>query len=50
MSKYTTELRFICETYAGESSSKGYNSVEEIIELARPKLFDFPYDIFDEEF
>lgn len=50
MSKYTTELRFICETYAGENSSKGYNSVEDIIELARPKLFDFPYEIFDEEY
>lgn len=50
MSKYTTELRFICESYAEQETSKGYNSVEQIIELARPKLFDFPYEIFDTEY
>lgn len=50
MSKYTTELRFICESYADIESSEGYNSVEQIIALARPKLFDFPYEIFDEEY
>lgn len=50
MSKYTTELRFICETLAGLDESEGYNSVEDIIAKARPKLFDFPYEIFDEDY
>ena len=29
MSKYTTELRYICETLAGLKESKGYPSVDE---------------------
>lgn len=47
MSKYTTELRFICETEAGLSESKGYNDVASIIESARPHIFNFSYPIFD---
>ena len=47
MSKYTTELRYICETQSGLSESVGYNDVNEIIGLARPKIFDFYYPIFD---
>ena len=50
MSKYTTELRFICETYADLDQSKGYSDVEDIIENSRAKIFDFPYEIFDEEY
>lgn len=50
MSKYTTELRFICERYAGLDESKGYDNVNEIIEEARPKIFDFNYPIFDETY
>ena len=50
MSKYTTELRFICETYADLDQSKGYSDVEDIIESSRAKIFDFPYEIFDEEY
>ena len=50
MSKYTTEVRFICEDYAGLTESKGYDSVDEIIESARPKIFDFNYPIFDESY
>lgn len=50
MSKYTTELRFICETLAGETESQDYLSVEEIIGKARPKLFDFDYPIFDADY
>lgn len=50
MSKYTTELRFICETLAGLTESQGFNSVDEIIENSRGKLFDFTYPIFDEEY
>lgn len=50
MSKYTTEVRFICETAAGLSESKGYNDVNEIIANARESIFSFDYPIFDEEY
>lgn len=50
MSKYTTELRYVCETLAGLSESEGYNSVDNIIENSYAKLFDFDFPIFDEEY
>ena len=50
MSKYTTELRFICETSAGVTDSEGYTSTKEIIEKSRKKIFDFDYPIFDENY
>ena len=50
MSKYTTELRYICETLAGDKESSGYGKVNDIIEKARQKIFDFDYPIFDPEY
>lgn len=50
MSKYTTEVRYICETNAGLKESKGYNSVAEIIANSRTKIFDFDYPIYDESY
>lgn len=50
MSKYTTEVRYICEHYAGLSASVGYLGVSEVINMARPKVFDFSYPIFDENY
>ena len=50
MSKYTTEVRFICESYAGLSESVGLSKTTEIIEKARPHIFDFDYPIFDDEY
>lgn len=50
MSKYTTELRFICEHDAGLYESKGYNNVNEILEACHSNVFDFDYPIFDEEY
>ena len=50
MSKYTTELRFICENYSGLLESTGYNGIEDVIESARSKVFDFAYPIFDEAY
>lgn len=50
MSKYTTEVRYICEHYAGLEESKGFDDVNEIIETARGKIFDFSYPIFDESY
>ena len=47
MSKYTTELRYICETYAGLTESAGLTDVESIIKASRTKIFDFTYPIFD---
>lgn len=50
MSKYTTEVRFICETLSGKDMSGGYNSVRETIEDSWRKIFDFDFPIFDEEY
>lgn len=50
MSKYTTELRFICETYAGLEESEGYDKIDEIVANSRTKIFDFSYPIFDEAY
>lgn len=50
MSKYTTEVRFICETAAGLETSQGYTSVNKIIEKALPTVFDFTFPIFDESY
>lgn len=50
MSKYTTEVRYICETMAGLTESEGYNSINEIIENAVPHIFDFDYPVFDENY
>lgn len=50
MSKYTTEVRFICENFAGLTESVGYTSTNKVIADAREKVFDFPYPIFDENY
>lgn len=49
MSKYTTELRFICESKAGLSNSAGFNQIDDVISNSWNKIFDnFP--IFDESY
>ena len=50
MSKYTTEVRFICETLAGYDTSQGYGKVSDIIGKSWDKVFDFDFPIFDEEY
>ena len=50
MSKYTTEVRFICETASGLGESKGYTDVDTIITNAIPKIFTFTFPIFDENY
>lgn len=50
MSKYTTEVRFICEQYAGLYESVGYNNVADVIEKSRSKVFNFSYPIYDEAY
>ena len=49
MSKYTTEVRYICETYAGKEESAGYNDINDIVYRAANKIFEnFP--IYDEAY
>lgn len=50
MSKYTTEVRFICETSSGLVESTGYSKIDEVIASALPKIFDFDFPIFDEKY
>lgn len=50
MSKYTTEVRYICESLAGLTESVGYNRVDDIITQAAPKIFSFQFPIFDENY
>lgn len=50
MSKYTTEVRYICEVNAGLDESKGCDDVEEIIAQSRTKIFNFHYPIYDESY
>ena len=50
MSKYTTEVRYICEHFSGLSESVGFNDVEQVIKNCLPKIFDFNFPIFDESY
>lgn len=50
MSKYTTEVRYICEVSSGLNESVGYSKIEDIISGAIPKIFDFDFPIFDESY
>lgn len=50
MGKYTTELRFICETESGLDESKGFNDVDNIITQAAPNVFNFDFPIYDEAY
>lgn len=47
MSKYTTELRFLCESLTGHTESVGYADARQVIQEAAPIIFDFDYPIFD---
>lgn len=50
MSIYTTEVRYICEVEAGYDASQGFSKIDEILDKAVPKVFDFEWPIFDEEY
>ena len=49
MSKYTTQIRNICESLAGRTSPAGFDSTDDIIETAAPLLFNFEYPILHED-
>lgn len=49
MSKYTTQVRFICETSAKLTLSCGFNDIETVLDKSWDKIFsNFP--IFDEKY
>lgn len=50
MSKYTTEVRFICENAAGLTESTGYSRIDDVINKAIPAVFSFDFPIFDEKY
>ena len=50
MSKYTSEIRYICEMLSGHSESVDGAGVEEVIADSREKIFSFDYPIFDEQY
>ena len=50
MSMYTTEVRYICESYADLDKSKNYLSIDEILDKSCEKIFDFHFPIFDENY
>lgn len=50
MSKYTTQVRFICEQLSGYVQSVDYSGVDLVLRAAEPKIFDFDYPIFDENY
>lgn len=50
MSKYTTEVRFICENKAGLHESAGANHVDEVLVKSWDKIFTSDVAIFDESY
>lgn len=50
MSKFTTEVRFICESKSGLEESKGFNNIETIISNSVTHIFNFDFPIFDENY
>lgn len=50
MSKYTTEVRFICENSAGLSKSEDADNVDSILDRCWNKIFNFDFPIFDENY
>ena len=48
MSKYTTEVRFICEQKAGLDESVGFNDVDDVISKSWNKIFTTKCSLFDE--
>lgn len=49
MSKYTTQIRFICETAANLTESTGFDHVEDVLDRSWHKIFS-PFPIFDEHY
>lgn len=50
MSKYTTEVRFICENKSGLNDSVGANDVDNVIDKSWDKIFTSKVALFDEAY
>mgnify|MGYP004674867475 CR=1 FL=1 len=50
MSKYTTEVRFICESKSGLEESKGCDNVDVVLNNSWSKIFTSTCEFFDEEY
>lgn len=50
MSKYTTEVRFICEEKAGLKESVGYDNIEDVLEKSWKSIFYLNFPMFDESY
>lgn len=50
MSKYTTEVRYICERECGLDESTGFNSVDDVISKSWDKIFTTKTPFFDEAY
>lgn len=50
MSKYTTEVRFVCEQKAGLHESMGCDNVDEVIRNSWDKIFTTRCTFFDEDY
>lgn len=50
MSKFTTEVRYICESEAGYTVSQPYEKVEEVLEKSYQKIFSNEIPFFDENY
>ena len=50
VSKYTTEVRFICESKSGLAESKGCDNVDEVLENSWNKIFTTNCTFFDETY
>lgn len=50
LSKYTTEVRFICEEKAGLNESVGYDKIEDVIEKSWKSIFYLNFPMFDEAY
>ena len=47
MAKYTIQVKTIVESLSGRTESVGLSSLDEAIEIARTKIFDFDYPFYD---
>lgn len=47
MAKYTIQVKTIVESLSGNTESLGLSSLDEAIEIARTKIFDFDYPFYD---
>ena len=50
MSKYTTEVRFICEQKAGLEESVGFDQIDSVIAKSWNKIFTTKCSFFDEDY